>query len=344
MVAAAFARRHADARKAAGDAAELTKRIATHEAATIDATRRLQAAELELDALRKTAGTEDDSELEQAIGRARDRDKVAEAIAQLGATLLGQGDGYSEIALRDEAVCIDSDTAVARLAEIDRQLAALGERREQLSADRTKADATLAAMRDGRDAASKVQEAEDALTDALAHAERYARLHVARTLLRAGINRFRRDEQGPLLRTVDAYFALLTEGRDIRLEVDHNSTGRAMFLAVRDSDLECQVETLSEGTRDQLYLALRTAIVAAHATKAEPLPFIGDDLVVHFDDRRAAAALSLLARLGQTTPVILFTHHDHIAALATKQAGVAVQRLPSLISMANAHVVANSVN
>lgn len=117
-----------------------------------------------------------------------------------------------------------------------------------------------------------------------------------------------------------------------------------MFLAVRDSDLECQVETLSEGTRDQLYLALRTAIVAAHATKAEPLPFIGDDLVVHFDDRRAAAALSLLARLGQTTPVILFTHHDHIAALATKQADVAVQRLPSLISMANAHVVANSVN
>jgi hypothetical protein len=127
------------------------------------------------------------------------------------------------------------------------------------------------------------------------------------------------------------HIALLTEGRYIRLEVDHNSTGRAMFLAVRDTDLECPVETLSEGTRDQLYLALRTAIVAAHATKAEPLPFIADDLLVHFDDRRAAAALALLARLGQTTQVILFTHHGHIAALAAKQAGVAVQHLPGLI-------------
>ncbi len=65
--------------------------------------------------------------------------------------------------------------------------------------------------------------------------------------------------------------------------------------------------------------------------------------LVHFDDKRAAAAVALLARLGRTTQVILFTHHDHIAALAAKQAGVAVQRLPALISAANLHVTANAV-
>ena len=129
----------------------------------------------------------------------------------------------------------------------------------------------------------------------------------------------------------------------MRLDVDYNAAGRAMLLAIRDSGVECPVEALSEGARDQLYLALRAAIVGAHAAQAKPLPFVADDLLVHFDDRRAAAAVALLARLGRTTQVILFTHHDHIAALAAEQAGVVVERLPALASIANVRGVADAV-
>jgi uncharacterized protein YhaN len=231
--------------------------------------------------------------------------------------------------LRGEVAAVGVDTAVARIAEIDAEAASLGERRERLSADRANAAATLEAMRKGHNAAGKAQEAEDALADARAHAERYARLHIARTLLRAGIERFRREEQGPLLRAAGAHFALLTDGRYVRLEADQTPTGKTVLHAIRDGGIECPVEALSEGTRDQLYLALRVASVEAQARRAEPLPFIADDLLVHFDDTRAQAAISLLARLGRATQVVLFTHHDHIAALAGSHADVAVQRLPS---------------
>jgi uncharacterized protein YhaN len=114
------------------------------------------------------------------------------------------------------------------------------------------------------------------------------------------------------------------------LIVDYDTAGRTVLLAIRDIGTECPVEALSEGARDQLYLALRIAAVEAYAAQAEPLPFIADDLLVHFDDTRAAAAIALLAELGQTTRVILFTHHDHIVALAERQAGVAVQALPPI--------------
>ena len=43
---------------------------------------------------------------------------------------------------------------------------------------------------------------------------------------------------------------------------------------------------------------------------------VADDLLVHFDDARALAALRLLTTLGRTAQVVLFTHHDHIATLA----------------------------
>ena len=102
------------------------------------------------------------------------------------------------------------------------------------------------------------------------------------------------------------------------------------LLAVRDDGSECRVEALSEGTRDQLYLALRVAAIEAHAGRAEPIPFIADDLLVNFDDPRATAALALLAQLGETTQVILFTHHAHIMTLASHQQGATIQRLPGL--------------
>ena len=93
---------------------------------------------------------------------------------------------------------------------------------------------------------------------------------------------------------------------------------------------ECPVEPLSGGARDQLYLALRIAAVEAYGAQAEPLPFIADDVLVYFDDTRAAAAIALLAELGQTTQVILFTHHEKIVSFAERQAGVAVQALPPI--------------
>ncbi len=336
VIVARLARRLAEARKAALDAERLAADIAAHDAAAADAVRRRDAADADLAVLRDRAGATDDPALERAIDRARQRDALAADTARLEEALLGQGDGMAEEALRAEISSIEPDALVARLAEIESEQAGLGQRREELSAQRTRAEAALNAMRDGHDATSKAQEAQDALADARAAAERFARLRVGAVLLRAGIDRFRKEQQGPLLRTAGAYFALLTDGRYERLLVDYDAAGRAVLLAVRETGIECPVEALSEGARDQLYLALRVAAIQAHADRAEPLPFIADDLLVHFDDVRAAAAISLLRELGKRSQVILFTHHDHIAALAGQQPGVAVQRMASVAPIAAA--------
>ncbi len=329
LVAARLARRLATARKAATDATDLAARVVEHEAAAADATAHLHAAEVALAAMRRFAAVADDDELQASIARADVRDAAAAAIRAHGDALLAQGDGHTEDALRAEALPVDADSLPARVAEIAAAQAALGAERERLSAARTRVEAELAAMRAGRDAAGRAQEAADALAAARGHAESYARLHVARELLRAGIERFREQQQGPLLRAAGAHFTRLTAGRYVRLVADQDAGGRAMLHAVRDIGTECPVEALSEGTRDQLYLALRLAAIEAHVTAAEPLPLIADDLLAHFDDARAAAAIASLAVLGRTTQVILFTHHDHIAGLAARQAGVAVQRLAS---------------
>lgn len=332
LVATRLVRRLADARKAAAAAAALTERIGGHERTAAEAADRGRAAEAELAVLRLLAGAADDAGLEPAIERARRRDAVTADIARLARELIVQGDGQDEDTLRAEAGGVDPDAAIARLDDIEAETALLGERRETLSAARTRAEATLSAMCTGHDAAGAAQDAQHALADARAAAERYARLHVARVLLRSGIDRFRRAQQGPLLLSASAHFAALTGRRYIRLGVDEDANGRLLLIAVRDEGTECPIEALSEGTRDQLYLALRIAAIEVYAGNAEPLPFIADDLLVHFDDARATAAISMLAQLGRTAQVILFTHHEHIAGLAAAQeaAGVVVLRLADM--------------
>ena len=78
---------------------------------------------------------------------------------------------------------------------------------------------------------------------------------------------------------------------------------------------------MSDGTRDQLYLALRLAHVEQQVVTTEPLPLVLDDLLIHFDDERSGAALSVLAELSDQTQVLLFTHHARVRDLAHEIGG-----------------------
>ena len=72
------------------------------------------------------------------------------------------------------------------------------------------------------------------------------------------------------------------------------------------------ISGLSDGTRDQLYLALRLAALEMHLEQAMPLPFIADDLFINYDDVRSKAGFEALKVLSEQTQVIFLSHHDHL--------------------------------
>ena len=83
------------------------------------------------------------------------------------------------------------------------------------------------------------------------------------------------------------------------------------------------VEAMSDGTRDQLYLALRVATLERYADHGNPMPVVLDDILVHFDDDRARAALALIGELSERMQVLFFTHHARLVELARETIGVA---------------------
>ena len=195
------------------------------------------------------------------------------------------------------------------LADIDRDLGDMHFRRGELRK-------TLDQWRGADDAARSAHEMQEAAAHVAESATRYARLRIAHEILRREVDQNRERHQGPVLRRAAEHLAALTSNRyvDILDAIDDGAV-----LDVRRFDGEVVgVERLSEGTRDQLWLALRLAALERWCEDREPLPLVLDDVCMTFDDERTAAALQLLAKLSDRLQVLFFTHHESVAATAAR--------------------------
>ena len=162
-------------------------------------------------------------------------------------------------------------------------------------------------------------------------ARQYARFRLAAHLLELEIEHYRKANQGPLLKRAEEHFAQLTLGLYESLSVDYDRDGRPHLLAVRDDGAQVRPQVLSDGERDQLYLALRIAGLERHLDSNQPLPFVADDVFVNFDDKRAGAGFKVLGTLAQRTQVIFFTHHSRLRDVAREALSdglVALHELP----------------
>ncbi|HSV93237.1 MAG TPA: chromosome segregation protein SMC, partial [Desulfobacterales bacterium] len=215
----------------------------------------------------------------------------------------------------------------------------LQEEIRSLTVRRSEFDQTIGGERseldrmDGSDRAARIAEEIQAVLGGLRRdVERYARVRVASRVLSSAIDRFRERSQGPILRRAGALFGRLTCGSFESLRAELGPDGRPVIAGVRPGGETVPVEGLSDGTADQLFLALRLAGLEHYLEANEAMPFVVDDILLQFDDERAAAALQALAGLSARTQVVFFTHHRHLLELASRTldpAAVFVHNLPS---------------
>lgn len=129
----------------------------------------------------------------------------------------------------------------------------------------------------------------------------YAALELAQKALAAATTELQRRFAPRISRRAQALFGKLTGGRYDRLTL---SEDLSLNTCTTQEDTLRASQWRSDGTIDQLYLALRLA-VAEELTPDAPL--LLDDALVRFDDRRLAAAIDILREMAQTKQVILFT-------------------------------------
>ena len=302
--------READRRRQQTDAAIERERRRLGQAETAAAIQRDRLAELA-----RQAGVESPDQLAIVEDDAARKRRLLERVTEIEEQLVrGAARPLAEVLAEVEGV--DLAAANARLNELETLIRERETEVESAHAADLDARRAFDAM-DGGDAAAWAQQQAEEITARIARQTRtYARARLAGAIVARVAQTYQERHQGPVLRRASELFARITLGSFSGLVMDYEDD-RQMLLGQRPDGSRLGVGVMSQGARDQLFLALRLAAIEEHLREREAAPIVIDDLLVQFDDDRAAATLEVLAELARRTQVLFFTHHGHLCELAT---------------------------
>ncbi|UIN33362.1 ATP-binding protein [Methylobacterium oryzae] len=263
-------------------------------------------------------------EIDRLFGRLSAREALRAERLRLRVTLAGAADGLPEAELRAGLETVSPEAIEAELARLSLEADEQAERGQVIFADRDRAERRRAELEGGTGAELALAERKAAEADLQAASRSWAVLRLAGLMLGQAVARHRAGQQDPLVTRAGALFQALTGGAFSGLAQIYDEADTPKLAGQRAGGGTVAIEGMSEGTRDQLYLALRLAYLEDYAGRAEPAPFIGDDLFSTFDETRTGYGLDALAAIGARVQPILFTHHRHVADIARDRLGDAV--------------------
>jgi len=241
-----------------------------------------------------------------AVAEAEARQAHAAERAQEIIERLGIEGGLAELSVAVEQAAAAADEAQERWGQLKSEHASL-----QTRIGEREREGTMGALR--LDLAS--------VNERIAkHAERYAELVMASRLLQRAQERYEKERQPEVVREAERIFATITQGRYDRLTIPLGASAIEVFDA---SARAKETGLLSDGTAEQLYLALRLALIGQLGETGASLPVLMDDVFANFDPERKAGAAQAVAELARTRQVVVFTCHPETAeALGAAEPGL----------------------
>ena len=132
---------------------------------------------------------------------------------------------------------------------------------------------------------------------------------IAMDILTDSFAEFRRSYGSQLEQDTTEIFKGLTAGK-----YSNVSISKSFDVTVEKANTfgTKEIDYLSSGTKDQVYLSMRLALAKLMSDK-DLLPIFLDDSLDRYDDSRTVAALNFLKEFAKDSQIIMFTCHSFIA-------------------------------
>lgn len=212
---------------------------------------------------------------------------------------------FESLGLRDEATMEALDAAAVRRA---RQRAALLEASENLNRRYGELKQVLAQARYAHRFDEIKMEYQQVRTRLDESAVDYARLLLAKRMLEGAIAAWESKSQPEVYRRASRLLSLMTEGRWVKVRMAPEGKLQVVDAVKTSAD----PVRLSLGTCQQLYLAMRIALLMEADSVGRSIPILADDILVNFDASRRIGAARALAELALMRQVVLFTCHEEV--------------------------------
>ncbi|RQD70894.1 MAG: hypothetical protein D5S00_03010 [Tindallia sp. MSAO_Bac2] len=150
---------------------------------------------------------------------------------------------------------------------------------------------------------------QDKLDEAARESDRLLLLY---NILADADRKYREENQPDVLQKAGQYLSAITGGKYERLLVKDDGSG--LELVSKDYNFPVEaIHPLSRGTLEQVYLALRLALVEHLDEGKDRLPLFLDEVLVNCDSIRRERVLHIIKELSEERQVFLFTCHEWLA-------------------------------
>ncbi|MEQ8847372.1 AAA family ATPase [Botrimarina sp.] len=273
------------------------------------------------------AGVDGEQAFRQVVADLEEAARLDERVARLSREITaaigasGTEQDYADLMSREGLLTLDGVWA-----EITAEHESIEKRLRELAARRAVVDKERQAMVEDTSLADKrieIDLVEAQLVEANEQWRERAAVGAMLELIRSDYEQHRQPET---LQEASRYLERLTRGRYPRVWTP--LADDVLLVDTVDGE-SLPVDQLSRGTREQLYLSVRMALVATFARRGVRLPMVLDDVLVNFDNTRARIAAGVLAQFAaEGHQLLVFTCHEHVYEMF-KELGVDLRRLPS---------------
>lgn len=260
----------------------------------------LQKVNSEIDSLIKEAGCKDEEDFRNLALKAEEKEE-----------LLARFEGMKTRINQDTLTLFSS---FEFKEDVTKKLKNIGLRIEELIHDISQHQKELASveheiklLEEGSSYSKLLQEFQDKKAELQEYIMKWSKYTLAQESLHKTIHHYQRTKMPNVIKLAEENFTILTKGTYQSIHFTENE----IIEVDRKDGTRFQAVELSQGTKEQLYIAIRFALVQSFKDIYR-LPLLIDDGAVNFDSERTGAFVDLLRKMAQDHQILLFTCHPHI--------------------------------
>ncbi|MFC7784852.1 AAA family ATPase [Rossellomorea sp. GCM10028870] len=236
---------------------------------------------------------------------------------------------YSGIKTRMTKRTFDTFLRFDSQEEIRKELTRVSQRIDKLSAELSAHQKELASisyeikvLEEGKSYSSILQEFQGKKAELQELAYEWSKYTLAQVSLSKTMDLYQKTKMPKVMKLAEENFRELTEDHYLRIFLQEDE----MIRVERKDGAVFHAVELSQGTKEQLYIAIRFALIQSFRDKY-PLPVLIDDGVVNFDRERTNAFLKLLRKMAKKHQILFFTCHPHIKNTFSGEEMIVLKRM-----------------
>jgi uncharacterized protein YhaN len=256
-----------------------------------------------------------ETELERCIEKEEQRTNLSRKIVELEheVHLLQEQDFARKEEFSTLLECREEEILL-RFGNVENQYRDILEKIEEKATQIGEVKSILKGLEEEEELSLLQQEYQEMITECKELAKKWSVHGIAKSLAEEVRRTYEEKKQPKVLKEAGVFLEQMTSGRYKHI---FTSMGKKGLIVVRNNGERMEVHQLSQGTKEQVYLSMRFALIRQFKQET-PLPILMDDIFVNFDSHRIQAALQGVVELSKTNQVFLFTCHEHIVKQVEK--------------------------